>query len=67
MFQETLLAVNVNGLLERQWSRKSCDRVETARQFTYLGDKVSANLGCEAAVTARIRCGWAKSNIYGEP
>ena len=35
-----------------------CDEVET---LTYLGDKVSAGEGCEAAVTARTRCGWVKS------
>ena len=33
-----------------------CDGVETAREFTYLGDRVSAGGGCEAAVTARARC-----------
>ena len=36
-----------------------CDDVETVREFTCLGDKVSASGGCEAAVTARTRCGWA--------
>ena len=34
--------------------------METVRKFTYLGDKVSADGGCEAAVTARTRCGWTK-------
>ena len=29
-------------------------------EFTYLGDTVSAAGGCEAVVTARTRCGWAK-------
>ena len=33
------------------------DEMETVREFTYLGDMVSAGGGCEAAVTARIRCG----------
>ena len=33
-----------------------CDEVETMREFTYLGDRVSAGAGCEAAVTARTRC-----------
>ena len=37
-----------------------CDEVETARESTYLGDRVSAGGGCEAAVTARTRCGWVK-------
>ena len=33
------------------------DEVETLRQFTYLGDRVSAGGGCEDVVTARTRCG----------
>ena len=34
-----------------------CDEVGTAREFTYHGERVSAGGGCEAAVTARTRCG----------
>ena len=30
--------------------------VETVREFIYLGDRVSAGVGCEAAVIARTRC-----------
>ena len=36
---------------------KSCDEVETAREYAYFGDRVSAGGGCEAAVTATTRCG----------
>ena len=36
---------------------KLCDEVETARKFTYFGDRVNASGGCEAAVTARTRVG----------
>ena len=43
-----------------------CDEVETVREFTYLGNRVSAGGGCEAAVTARTRCGWAKIRECGE-
>ena len=39
---------------------KLCDEVETVWEFTYLGDRVSAGEGYEAAVTARIRCQWVK-------
>ena len=39
---------------------KLCDEVETVSEFTYLGDRVSAGGGCEAAVTARTRCDWVK-------
>ena len=45
---------------------KLCDEVETVSKFTYPGDKVSAGGGCEAAVTARTRCGWVKPRECGE-
>ena len=51
----------MKGILERQWSRKnSCDEVETVRELTYLGDRVSAGGGCVFAVTTRPRCVWLK-------
>ena len=34
-----------------------CDKVVTVGELTYLGDRVSAGGGCEAAVTARTKCG----------
>ena len=37
-----------------------CDEVETVRELSYLGDRVSAGEGCEAAVTGRTRCVWGK-------
>ena len=37
-----------------------CNGVETVRDITYLGDRVSAGGGCEVAATARTRCGWLK-------
>ena len=43
-----------------------CDEIKTVREFTYLGDRVSADGGCEAAVTARTRCGLAKFSEFGE-
>ena len=45
---------------------KLCDEVETIMEFTYLGDRVSAGGGCEATVTARTRCWWAKLREWGE-
>ena len=42
------------------------DEVETVREFTYLGDWVSAGGGFEAAVTARTRCGWVKCSDCSE-
>ena len=45
---------------------KLCNEVETVSELTYLGDRVSAGGGCEAAVTARTRCGRVKSRECGE-
>ena len=45
---------------------KLCNEVETVSEFTYLGDRVSAGGGCEAAVTARTRCGWVNFGECGE-
>ena len=45
---------------------KLCDEVENVSEFTYLGDRVSASRGCEAAVTARKRCCWVKIRECGE-
>ena len=45
---------------------KSCDKVETVGEFTYLGARVSAGGGCEAAVTAKTLCGWVKLRECGE-
>ena len=45
---------------------KFCDEVETVSEFIYLGDRVSISEGCEAAVTARTRCGWVRFRECGE-
>ena len=45
---------------------KLCDEVETVCEFTYLGDRVSAGGGCEAAVTAGTRCGWVMFRECGK-
>ena len=37
-----------------------CDEMETVNGFCYLGDRLNASGGCEAAVTARVRVGWAR-------
>ena len=44
---------------------KLCSEEETGRELAYLGDWVSAGGGCEAAVTARTRCGWVKFRECG--
>ena len=45
---------------------KLCEEEETVRGFCYLGDRVNASSGCEAAVTARARIGWVKFKECGE-
>ena len=40
--------------------------MKTVRVFTYTGYRVSAGGGCEAAVTARTRCGWVMPRECGE-
>ena len=45
---------------------KLFDEVETVREFAYFDDRVSAGERCEAAVTARTRCGWVKFWECGE-
>ena len=43
-----------------------CEEVETVRDFCFLGDRVNAGSGNEAAVTARARIGWVKFRECGE-
>ena len=43
-----------------------CNEVETVRDFTNLGDRLSGGGGCEAAVTARTRSGWCMSRYCGD-
>ena len=45
---------------------KLCDEVETANGFCYLGDRLNASGGCEAAVTARVRIGRVRFRECGE-
>ena len=49
---------NIGEAMEHE--EKLCDEMETVRELTYIGKRVSADGGCEAAVTARARCGWAR-------
>ena len=55
---------NIGEAVEQE--ENLCDDVETVQEFTYLGDRVSADGGCEAAVTARTRRWWAKPMECGE-
>ena len=55
---------NIGEAVEQE--KKSCNELETVREFTYFGDRVRAGGGCEAAVIARTSCGWAKLRDCGE-
>ena len=43
-----------------------CDEVETVNGFCYLGDRLNASGGCEAAVTARVKIDWIRFRECGE-
>ena len=42
------------------------DQVDFMKSFCYLGDRLNASGGSEAAVTARMRIGWIKFRECGE-
>ena len=45
---------------------KLCNEVETVNGFCYLGDRLNASGGCEAAGTAKVKIGWIRYRKYGE-
>ena len=45
--------VRIVGLALEQ-EEKLCNKVETLREFTYLGYRLNTDIRCDAAVTARI-------------
>ena len=47
-------------------SIEKCDEIETVSGFCYLGDRLNASNGCEAAVTPRVRIGWVRFRECGE-
>jgi len=48
------------GVKSKENIVKLCNDVDTVKRFCYLGDQLSADGGCEAAVTARTGIGWIK-------
>ena len=46
--------------------KKLCDEVDTVNGFCYLGNRLNASGGCEAAVTARVRIAWVRFRECGE-
>ena len=59
-YEKIMPAVNVNGILERQWSKKHFAMKQKKQRFTYLCHKAKADEGSEAAVTAKTRFGRTK-------
>ena len=43
-----------------------CDGIETVRSFLYLRSKVDSSGNFDAAVTPRMRSGWAKFKVVEE-
>ena len=56
------VAPKFKGIMEGTMNliEKLCNEVETVNGFCYLGDGLNASVGCEAAVTARVRIGWVR-------
>ena len=52
-----VFCLKCRGIMEGMMDliEKLCDEVETVNGFCYLGDRLNASGGCEAAVTARVR------------
>ena len=46
-------------------TKKLCDEVETVNGFCYLGNRLKASGGCEAAVTATVKIGWVRFRKCG--
>ena len=55
---------NIGEVVEQE--EKLCDEVETIREFPYVGDRVSAGGGCEAAATVCTKCEWVRFWKCGE-
>ena len=62
------LCSKCKGIMEETMDsiEKLCDEVKTVNGFCYLGDRLNASGGCEAAVTARVRIGWVRFRECGE-
>ena len=45
---------------------KLCDEVETMNGLCHSEDRLNSSGGCEAAVTAKVRIGWARFREFEE-
>ena len=62
------VCLKCEGIMERTVNsiEKMCNDVETVNGFCYLGDRLNASGGCEAAVTAKVRIGWVRFRECGK-
>ena len=62
------VCLKFKGIMEGTMNsiEKLYNEVETINRFCYLGDRINASGGCEAAVTARVRIGWVRFRECGE-
>ena len=54
------------GIVEPGEKLSIFDQVDFVKSFCYLGNRLNASGGSEAAVTARTRIGWIKFRECGE-
>ena len=54
------------GIVEPGEELSFFDQVDFVKSFCYLGDRLNASGGSEAAVTARTRIGWTKLREGGK-
>ena len=54
------------GIVEPDEELSFFDQVDFVKSFCYLGDRLNASGGSEAAVTARTRIGWTKLREGGK-
>ena len=62
------VCLKCEGIMERTVNliEEMCNDVETVNGFCYLGDRINAGGGCEAAVTARVTIGWIRFRECGK-
>ena len=64
--EENLSWSRAGGKLVMQWNWRKDLSCNGSVMVKYLGDWVSEGGGCEAAATARTRCGWVELKECGE-
>ena len=57
---KSFIGSNCVNTVTAEPTEELCSDIETVDAFSYLGDRINASGGCEAAVIARVRAGWKK-------